>query len=68
MSKSQSKNNKFEEYYKYLFGGKNQQECGNYFIRSTNHEMYLQRVLKSSLSFFDEKRCYQNETENIPWI
>ena len=42
ISKSQSKNNKFEEYYNCLFGGKHQQECDNYIIRSINHEMYLQ--------------------------
>ena len=32
VSKSQSKNIKFEEYYNCLFGGKYQQECDNYFI------------------------------------
>ena len=46
ISKSQSKNIKFEEYYNCRFGGKYQQECDNYFIRSINHEMYLQRVNK----------------------
>ena len=39
ISKSQSKNIKFEEYYNCLFGGKYQQECYNYLIRSHNHEM-----------------------------
>ena len=43
ISKSQSKNIKFEEYYNCLFGRKYQQECNNYIIRSINHEMYLQR-------------------------
>ena len=33
-----------------------QQECDNYIIRSINHEMYLQRVQKSTLSPFDDKR------------
>ena len=59
ISKSQSKNIKFEEYYNCLFGEKYQQECDNYKIRSINHqlnEMYLQRVKKSTLSIFDDKR------------
>ena len=43
-SKNQSKNNNFDENYNCLFGGKYQQECDNYLIRSLNHEMYLQRV------------------------
>ena len=42
ISKSQSKNNKFEEFYNCLFGGKYQQECDNYIIRSIKNEMYLQ--------------------------
>ena len=44
ISKSQSKNINIEEYYNCLFGGKYQQECDSYSIRSINHEMYLQRV------------------------
>ena len=60
ISKSQSKNIKFEEYYNCLFGGKYQQECDSFIIRSLNHEMYLQRVKKSTLSLFDDKRCYIN--------
>ena len=39
ISKSQSKNIKFEEYKKCLYGEDYQQECDNYIIRSTNHEM-----------------------------
>ena len=67
ISKSQSKHIKFEEYYNCLFGGKYQKECDNYNIRSLDHEMYLQKVRKSTLSLFDDKRCYINETESIPW-
>ena len=44
ISKSQSKNIKFEEYYNCLFGEDYQRECDHYTIRSINHEMYLQRV------------------------
>ena len=29
--------------------------------------MKLQRVKKSTPSQFDDKRCYINETESIPW-
>ena len=67
ISKSQSKHIKFEEYYNCLFGGEYQKECNNYIIRSINHEMVLQEVKKSTLSIFDDKQCYINETESIPW-
>ena len=66
-SKSQSKHIKFEEYYNCLFGREYQKECDNYIIRSLSHEMVLQKVRKSTLSIFDDKRCYINETESIPW-
>ena len=36
-------------------------------IQSLNHKMYLQEVKKSTLSIFDDKRCYINETESKPW-
>ena len=29
--------------------------------------MFLQKVTKNSLSAFDEKRCYLNNIESIPW-
>ena len=29
--------------------------------------MLLQEIKKSTLSIFDDKRCYINETENKPW-
>ena len=67
ISKSQSKHIKFEEYYNCLFGKEYQREGNNYIIRSINHEMVLQEVEKSILSIFDDKRCYINETESVPW-
>ena len=67
ISKSQSKNIKFEEYKKCLDGEEYQHECDNYIIRSINHEMVLQRVKKSTLSIFDNKRCYINNIESKPW-
>ena len=66
ISKSQSKLIKFEEYYNCLFDGKNQRESNNYIIRSINHQMVLQEVKKSTLSIFDDKRCYINNIESIP--
>ena len=67
VSKSQSKHIKFEEYKNCLFGKEYQKQCDNYIIRSLNHEMVLQKVRKSTFSIFDDKRCYINETESIPW-
>ena len=67
ISNSQSKNNKFEEYKKCLDGEEYLRECDNCIIRSINHEMVLQEVKKSTLSIFDDKRCYINNIESIPW-
>ena len=67
ISKSQSKNIKFEEYKKCIYGEEYQRECNNYIIRSINHEMVLQEVKKSTLSIFDDKRCYISNIESIPW-
>ena len=67
ISKSQSKNIKFEECYTCLFDGEYQQECNNYIIRSINQEMYLQEIKKSTFSFLDDKRCYINKSEIKPW-
>ena len=55
-SKSQPKHSKFGQYYDCFFGGEYQKDCDSYNIRSLNHEMYLQRVKKSTLSLFDDKR------------
>ena len=66
-SKSQSKHLKFEEYYNCLFDREYQKECNNYIIRSINHEMILQEVKKSTLSKFDDERCYINNIESKPW-
>ena len=67
ISKSYSRNIKFEEYYNCLFGNEYQRECDNYIIRSINHDMVLQKVKKSTLSIFDDKRCYINNIESKPW-
>ena len=57
ISLSQPKYIKFEEYKKCLDGNDYKKECDNCNIRSLNHELYFQRVLKSTLSPFDDKRC-----------
>ena len=62
ISKSQSKHIKFEKYKKCLDGMEYQKECNKYILRSINHEMHLQEIKKSTLSIFDDKRCYINET------
>ena len=67
ISKSQSRKIKFQEYYNCLFGKDFIKECENYSLRQINHEMYLQLVQKSTLSFFDDKRCYINNIESKPW-
>ena len=67
VSKSQSKNIKIEEYKKCLDGEEYQRECNNYIIKSNNHEMVLQEVTKSTLSIFDDKLCYINNIDSIPW-
>ena len=67
ISKPQAKGIKFEEYYNCLFGGEYRKNCNNYLIRSINHDMYLQKVEKQALSSFDEKRCYLNEIQRVPW-
>ena len=66
--KVQSKNIYFEEYYNCLFGGDYRRECENFIIKSINHDMFLQKVTKSSLSAFDEKLCYLNNIESISWM
>ena len=66
ISKSQSKHIIFTEFRKCLDGEDYQRECNNYIRRSINHEMHLQEYKKSTLSIFDDKRCYINETKSLP--
>ena len=35
--------------------------------KALNHEMFMQKVTKNSLSSCDEKRKYINKIESIPW-
>ena len=56
-----------EETYNCLFEGKYQKESDNDITKSINHDMYLQKVRKNTLSAFVEKRCYLNQVENVAW-
>ena len=67
ISKSQSKHVKSEEYKKCLDGEEYQRESDNYISKSNNHDMYLQKIKTCTLSIFDDKRYYTNETKSIPW-
>ena len=67
VSKSYSKNIKFYGYERCLNNEIYQREYDNYISRSLNHEINLQKIKKSSLSIFDDKRCYINIFESTPW-
>ena len=66
VSKSQSTSFNFGDHKKCLYAEKYQRECETYILRSGNHEMYLQQRKKSTLSFFDVKRCYENRIKSLP--
>ena len=66
ISKSQSKNIKFEEYKICLDGEELENECVNYILKSINHDMYMQGIKKTTLNIFDDKRCYINNIESKP--
>ena len=65
ISKSQSKRIRFEEYKKCFDGEEYQKKCNNFIFRSISHEMHLHEIKKSTLSNFDDKRCYTLNKENI---
>ena len=67
ISESESKHIKFEEYKNSFDGEEYQTESINYILCSINHEMQLQEIKESTLSLFDDKRCYINKTKSIPW-
>ena len=67
VSKSRLKNIKFEEYKICLDGEENENECSNYILKSNSHEMYMQEIIKTTLSIFDEKRNYLDNIKSIPW-
>ena len=65
--KSDWKTKKFGEYKKCLDGEEHQEECNHCILRSIIHEMHLQEIKKSTLSIFDDKRCFINNIESKPW-
>ena len=67
ISKSQSKHITFEEYKNCLDGKDYQKVCNIDILRSINHERHLQEIKKSTLSPFDDKRCYENNIQSKPW-
>ena len=67
ISKSQSKNIKFEECKICLDGEELENECINYILKSINHDMYMQGIKKTTLSIFDDKRNYLDNIKSIPW-
>ena len=66
-SKSQTKNNKFEDYKICLDGEENENECSNYLLKLINHDIYLQETRKSTFSIFDDKRKRLENIESLPW-
>ena len=67
ISKSQSKNIKFEEHKKCLNGKKFENECVNHFLKSNKHDMYMQGIKKTTLSIFDDKTNFLDNITSIPW-
>ena len=66
ISKCYSRSIKIEEYYNCLFGGEYQKECDNYNSTSINHQMYLEKLKKSSVSILDDERCYESINKSKP--
>ena len=64
---SQSKKFRIEEFEKCLGGKDCPKECDKNLMRSINNEMYLQRVLKCTLSSFDDNRFHAINIECKPW-
>ena len=65
--KSQSNNIKLVEYKICLDGEENENECDNYISKWSNHDMYLQKLRKTTLSIFDDERNYLNKIESLAW-
>ena len=67
VSKSESKHIKFEEYKVCLDGEKNENVCSNYILKSINLEMFMQEIIKSTLSIFDDERNFLDTIKISPW-
>ena len=62
-SKSKAKNIEFQEKFNCFFGGEYQKEWDIYPMRSIYLQRYFGKLTKISLSGFDEKRKYLNNSE-----
>ena len=49
-----------------LEGEENENFCSKYFLKSINHEMYMQEVIKTTLSIFNDKRNYLDNIKSLP--
>ena len=67
VSKSQTKNIIFVESKNCLDGQEVENECEYYFFKSIIRYMYLQKIRKSTLSLFDDKRNYLDIIKTLPW-
>ena len=56
----------FDQYYNCLMNQTYDKTCEQYCIRSHDHEMFLQKITKKSLSPFDDKRKYINNIQSTP--
>ena len=58
---------KFEEYKNCSDRKGYQRKCNIYLLRSKKREMYLQKVKKSTLPIFDDKRCSESSIKIFLW-
>ena len=65
--KFQTKNLKFVEYKNCLDGEEEINECDKYILKSIKHDMYLQKIRKTTLPIFDDKSIYLIDIESLPW-
>ena len=64
ISKSQSKITVFDEFYNCFFRGDFQKECANFIFRSSNLDIYPQKVRRNTPSVSDQKRASKNDTQS----
>ena len=57
----------FDQNYKCLKNETYDKTCKQFWIRSHDHNMFLQQITKKPLSPFDDKRKYINNIQSIPW-
>ena len=55
------------EYKIRLDGEENENVSDNCILCSIIHEMYLQKIRKTTISIFDDESNYLGNIENLPW-